>query len=239
MRKTMSELRQNGAIGAPIELQREQLTLKIEEIRGLLAKADARLREDPENRRRWLTVVENLENSLTDVKARLQFIEEEIKRGVTTVQETKGSAIRLSLSDSGVRFVDNVLGMSVMDMSRMNIEDLAQTQAKYDEPGTTEAQRARAAARVELANQTRAEVPASAESEIPSQRSQLVLRAAIDKIQAGCIGSMSQEEAKLIMACHELMVRRVNPTPSDLRLKRILSGAINILQKRQNEALAR
>lgn len=236
----MSDTQQSVKLGTPIQLQREQLRLKVEEIRGLLAKADARLRETPDDRRRWLSVVENLENSLTEVKARLAFVEDEIQRGVTGTLPPGNSLSRLSLSDSGIRFVDNMLNMSVLDVSTMNIEELAQAKSKTDEPGPTASDRARAEARIELANQTRvSNEPDAQESEIPSQRSQLVLRAAIDKIQSGRIGAMSSEEANLIISCHELMVRRVNPTPSDLRLKRILSGAITILQRRQNEALAR
>ena len=47
---------------------------------------------------------------------------------------------------------------------------------------------------------------------------------------------MTRAEVEMTVACYELMVRRVNPTPSDQRLKRILSGAINILQRKQAEA---
>ena len=238
----LSDPRQISANGTPIQLQREKLTLKVEEIRGLLAKADTRLREDPENRRRWLGVIENLENSLVEVKARLEHVEMSIQRGETQTDaqaEAPRTASSISLSDSGIRLVENVLSMPVLEVSKLTLEDLAHTQAKSDDPGPTPEQRARAAARIEMANQLRPAPPASTDTEIPSQRSQLLLRAAIDKIQSGRIETMSPDELRVIAACHELMVRRVNPTPSDLRLKRILGGAINILQRRQNEAVAR
>ena len=66
--------------------KRDEFTRKVEEVRGLLAKADARLREDPQNRQRWMSVVENLEASLGEVRARLAGIEADL------IQLSKGGA---------------------------------------------------------------------------------------------------------------------------------------------------
>ena len=42
------------------------------------------------------------------------------------------------------------------------------------------------------------------------------------------------DEVKLLMACHALLTSRLEPTMRDQRLRRILDGAIKILQKRKD-----
>ena len=235
----MSGTLRNGLQGPPIQLQREQLVLKLEEIRSLLSKADARLREDPENRRRWLSVIENLENSLTETKARLEHVELAIQRGNTAAEPETERNVGGGLSDSGIRYVDNVLRMSVLEVSSLSLEDLSRTQAHAETPGLHPEQRARVASKIELANQLRSTADEAGDADLPSRRAQLILRGAIDKIQAGRIMAMSSDEVQVLSACHELLIRRVNPSPADQRLKRIVGGALNLLQRRQSEALAR
>lgn len=208
--------------------KREEYARKLEEVRTLLAKADARLKEDPENRKRWLSVVENLEASLTEVRARLEAADNDLR-----LMGSGGvSAPPPDIHQRSANVVENVLEISLGDLSRLSVEDIAKAQGECQHTGGDAERRGRALARLELANQMRAEAPAQDEGDLPSRRSQIALRSALNKIQTGRIATMTGEEIRMTVACYELMVRRVNPSPSDLRLKRILSGAINILQRR-------
>ena len=58
--------------------------------------------------------------------------------------------------------------------------------------------------------------------------------AAIDKVGKQAFDEMTLDEIKLLMACHSLLTSRLEPTMRDQRLRRILDGAIKILQKRKD-----
>jgi hypothetical protein len=239
----MSEQTQIDAVRERARLQREELARKLDEIRLLLSKADARLREDPENRRRWMTVVENLEASLAEVKARLEQAELELK-----LLETRATSSALPgepgrpgsdvLSESGTRLIQSVLKMPLDDVTALNIEALAHVHAQCQPGAVPEGERVRALARVELANQMRVDMPREDDSEMPSRRSQLLLRSAINKIQTGRVDAMTADEVRITVACHELMVSRVNPSLADKRLARILGAAISVFnRKRADQAI--
>lgn len=222
--------------------QREELLQRVEEVRILLTKADARLREDPGNRKRWMGVVDNLEASLTEVRARLAGVEADlnlVEKG-TPPPHVSAAAIPGPRSIPGAGAVaQTLLQMPIPQLAKLTIEELSKASGQCESGALDDETRGRAQARVELANQLRPEAPPREETELPSSRSQLALRAALSKIQTGRIDQMTEEEIQMTVSCYELMVRRVNPTPADMRLKRILSGAIFVLQKKQTEAANR
>lgn len=212
----------------------EQLQ-KLDEVKSLLAKADTRLREEPDQRRRWQDVIDKLELSLTEIRARCEHTELELKfaRGQSSSPPLQRTEFTGNVSDSGIRFVNSMMDLSPASISGLSLEEIAQAHAHGTSTRLSTGERALYEARLETANQVRAAAPSQDDTELPSRRTQLTLRAAIDKIQTGRIESMSPDEVRLTLSCYELMARRVNPTPSDLRLKRILGGALNILQRRQ------
>jgi len=217
-------------------LERDALLRKLDEVKGLLARADARVKEDPENRRRWATVVENLEASLAELRVRLQRNELELKQAEGQLP-SKLPVIGATLSDSSTNLLESVMHMSVSEVSGLTLEQAAQIEAECtNDMEVDPARRAQVLAHVELANQTpAAPTPEADEAEQAARRSQLVLRGAIDKIQKGRIDTMTMDEVRMTIACYDLIRRRVNPTVSDQRLTRILGAAINILNRKHAE----
>ena len=217
-------------------LERDALTRKLDEVKGLLARADARVREEPENRRRWATVVENLEASLAELRVRLQRNELELKQAEGQLP-SKLPAIGATLSDSSTNLLTSVIHMSVNEVSSLTLEQAARIEADCTNSDLVgPEQRVQVLAHVELANQSAPPpTPACDDGELAARRSQLALRGAIDKIQTGRIDTMTMEEVRMTIACYDLIRRRVNPTVSDQRLTRILGAAINILNRKHAE----
>lgn len=221
-----------------LEAERDTIERKIEEVRTLLARADQRLREDPENRRRWLSVVENLEASLIELRARQQRNEIELKQAETSqATPTREPQLGHPLTESSTHLLESVAAMPLVSASAMTLEQAARIESLCREGGGGElndTRRAQVLARVELANQSPPTYTDDAE-ELPARRTQLALRGAIDKIQHGRIDTMTSDEVRMTVACYDLIRRRVNPTPSDQRLTRILGAAINILNRKHAE----
>lgn len=219
--------------------ERATIERKIDEVKGLLARADERVKADPENRRRWSTVVENLENSLTELRARLQLNEIELKQadGPSSPVATPMPMPGHPLTESSTNLLESVAQMSVVDASGLNLEQAARIESALQagEAALDPAHQARVQARLEIANQSSPVQDQPDEGDLPARRLQLALRTAVDKIQGGRIDTMSPEEVRMTVACYDLIRRRVNPTPGDQRLTRILGAAINILNRKHAE----
>jgi len=207
----------------------------LEEVRGLLAKADERRLREPEEARKWNQVLEKLEKSLDLTKARYEQSERDVRRLEQEIRDLGGSpdvvVSPLSGDGSSSESQDEDPWRSTLrQVESLNLEQASQLQCKID---SGEIQDERLEAGLALANQMQAKVP-EPEGGVESRR-QLVLRRAIDKIGKRRYDLLSLDEINVVLACHSLLTSRLEPTPRDKRLRRILDGAIKILQRRKVE----
>ena len=227
-------------------LQHEQ---NVAAIQDLLKKADRRRCEEPDNSHRWNRVLDNLERCLDEAKAHVGRCQLEIGRIQRTLQDEQESADRtdsappqsesMPLEAPSATTLDaarRILSMSVEEMSALTLEEVALLHGQLANENVTliEQDTAGVLSRIELANQLQAAPPPSASEDTgaPERRRQVLLRGAIDKICAHQLHNMTEEEARLVISTHALLVRRLTSNPKDERLKHILGAAVNILSNR-------
>lgn len=231
--------RKNDLVAARESLAED--TKALEEVRGLLEKADERRRLEPDDARKWNRVLENLERSLDLIKARhersemaVQVLErewEQVRTGVLEATEKPlppASAPALARPELAV--ADERWAATLERLEALNLEQASALQSQID---TGEIRDEQLEAGLALANQIRPDM--EADSRGPEARRQLLLRAAIDKIRKQRFDLMALEEIHMLLACHSLLTSRLEPTPRDQRLRRILDGAIKILRRRKEE----
>lgn len=194
-------------------------------VRLLLAKADVQYRRDPASARKWHKVLENLEASLDECKSRVNVTEVELRR-----LEAKSAAGGLSEASEEV---SKPTPPSDIDMDSpwpapMNLEEACLLQEKID---AGEIHDKHVEAELELSNQLGENYEPDESGKIP--RRQHVLRGAIDKISRRDYDGMSYDEVKIVLACESLLTSRLEPTPRDERLKRIIAGASRVLRQRK------
>lgn len=209
----------------------------LDEVKVLLVKADERRISEPQDARKWNRVLENLENSLDHTRARCAYsqaivaqLAQECAVFERALEEAAPPAAVPPLNAEVVPVSEAEEWSATMEtVGALNLEEACVLQSKID---AGEIHDPSLEAGLALANQMRHE-PES-ESQMPEVRRQLVLRAAIDKVGKQAFDEMTLDEIKLLMACHSLLTSRLEPTMRDQRLRRILDGAIKILQKRKD-----
>lgn len=205
----------------------------LERIKLLLAKADARRLAVPEEARRWNKALENMERSLDVVRARCAHslalvarLESDLARleagGEEAADAGKDALVDVSSDEEWRDPLERLDGF--------NLEQASQLQARLD---AGEIEDPQLEVGLELANQLRSDSPPRPGEREP--RRQLVLRAAVEKIKRRDFDAMTFDEIKLVISCHALLTRRLEPTPRDERLRRILDGAIRVLRKKKDE----
>lgn len=205
----------------------------LERVKLLLAKADARRLAVPEEARRWNKALENMERSLDVVRARCAHslalvarLEADLARLESGEDENGGSGEE-GIGDPAS---DEEWRDPLEQVDGFNLEQASQLQARLD---AGEIEDPQLEAGLELANQLRTDSPRRPGTQEP--RRQLVLRAAVEKIKRRDFDAMTFDEIKLVISCHALLTRRLEPTPRDERLRRILDGAIRVLRKKKDE----
>lgn len=213
----------------------------LEEIKHLLKKADARRKTEPAHLRRWNSVLDNLEFSLDEAKARLEACERELERMGAAAAQYEGSPVQDKapwLSESAPDLDEHerhLLQAPIEQLSKCSLEEISLVQSHLmDQSAEENPEAEHLLGRLELANQVREDPIGPAKPEDPNQcRKQLLLRGAIDKIQSNHIDTMLPEETQLVLSCYSLLTRRLNPTPKDERLIRILGAAIKVIKRRR------
>lgn len=210
-------------------------------IAALLEKADSRRNSHPEQRKHWEGVIENLEFCLDQTKARLASCEASIlrlERRLKTIQE-ESAFLSTSFSQDEGLFAESpelstgpgdafavakcILKMPSEEMGRLTLDAISDLQSRICAENT-------AAAAPDIDH-----VLDSALTQEPSetspreQRKQVLLRGAIEKIQKNRIAALTEEEKRLLIASHDLLLRKCDDTLKGERLKRILGAAVNIL----------
>lgn len=215
----------------------------VEKVHELLHRADERRRAEPHNVRRWDSVVDHLETSLADARARLGLVEDELARVEQCLApDARGTApppapppdppappAAVELSNEPREAARQLLALDLNQLAALTMEQVSQLHSQLRAgavPGAIE-EMERLAGRIEVANQTPA--PASPGGE---RRGQEVLRHAVGRLQLGEADRLARREAALVLSCYELLDRKISPTPSDLRLKGLLEPHLPTLRVR-------
>jgi len=207
----------------------------VDEVKVLLIKADERRMSEPQEARKWNRVLENLENSLDQTRARCAYssvIASQLEQACAVLEQALEQAapppeIVLPTPPPGedARHWTETLEK----VGALSLEEACVLQSQIDSGEILDSE---LEAGLTLANQMHHEVEPG--GQLPEARRQHVLRAAIDKVGKQAFDTMTLDEIKLLMACHSLLTSRLEPTMRDQRLRRILDGAIKILQKRKD-----
>ena len=185
----------------------------VREVLELLSKADARRKADPENQRRWDEVLDRLEASLVQARARVAAGETQLHRARRALQEAFG--------EEAVREAEETYEVHGPEAAPSSTFETRLEKV-------IGAENAAAALNDEKATEPPADPPAP--ESVPTTGQQ-VLQSAIRKIQEHRIQSLSPEEVKATMAAYERLSRNPAPNMKDQRLMRILGAAVNIFQR--------
>lgn len=205
----------------------------LDQVRDLLAKADAKRLAEPDDMRKWNRVLENLEKSLDLTRARFEQSEAHVLRLQSEIARIRGEAPPKAV-DEAPPAADAGQGSdwdeTMSEVGALNLEQASLLQARIDSGEVHDEQ---LEAGLALANQMHTAPEPDPDMQVP--RRQMALRGAIDKIKRQRFDTMTLDEVKLVLACHALLTSRLEPTSRDQRLRRILDGAIKILQRRKDE----
>ncbi len=229
-----------------LNLRKGQDEDAIVKIKGLLRKADRRRLSETGNHRKWDSVLDNLECSLDETKNRLEATSLQLTLVKRNIQEMREFGVANPLpeiardtaaADTNPAFgvAKNILSMSIEDLANLSLEDVAKLhdEISVDFSGDFGLGDTDVGGRLELANQTRkneAPPPGGPRADIENRR-QKTLREAIGKFQRKDFEKITQEELQITLICHALLRRRVDPSPKDLRLTRMLAGCIKMLDR--------
>jgi len=142
------------------------------------------------------------------------------------------------LSQDPGEAMSQVLAMSLSDLSKLTMEQVALLHAQLPEQDIdiASAETQRAEARIELANQVRrrSETDGQRYLSITERRHQYILRAALQKTRTGRLSDVTREEKRLLSSCYEMLARRLEPDARDERLKNMLRQALDTLGIQHN-----
>jgi hypothetical protein len=229
----------------PLEEDCRRQRSLVDHVRDLLGRADERRLAEPENRRRWNRVLDNLEVALDEAKARLERAEfrlaEARRRGTLSPSsspsepETPAPEPELAADVDACAFeaARRLLAAPLEEAERASLEQVALARNYLERHGNdgerTSAER-RLAARVELAVQAQANArPASPDPY--ERRKQTMLRQAMNKALDGDLGGLTLREMDLLVGSYAVLLRRRDLSPKEERLCRILLRIVTELER--------
>lgn len=228
----------------------------LNQIKELLGKADARRISGQGDARRWSGVIDNLEKSLAEARLRLQrcdlvIFQVEFQLGIRAAtdspNENGGGVSDLGDDDLPMPLdaelaVEQVLAMSLNDLSKLTMEQVAIIHSRLPEKEIPLdlADFDRLGARLELANQTRtvaleepgtspAEERTPLKSKFQERRNQFLLRATLEKVRSNRLADITREEKMLLANCLEMLSRRIEIDAREERLKEVFRDALEKL----------
>ena len=189
-------------------------TLALREIHELLAKADARRKAEPENLRRWDQVLDHLETSLVQARARLNSSEHQLSVARRALQDVLG-AEALRVVEASHETPDTTIEASTFETRLEQVIGAENAAAALNDDKISETV-----------------LPAI--TEVPSDTpitEQQALQSAITKIQGHRVHALNAVEVRATMAAYDRLSRQHAPNLKDQRLMRILSAAVKIFQR--------
>lgn len=229
---------------AALDSRRASAVEMLARVRELLDRAEERRHAEPAEAKRWNATIDRLESSMVDGRRRLEVLDVELKRaqnayavamsadaGAPTGEvdlpdgETPNAPV---LSSDPAVAVRQLLDLPLEQLTSLNLEQVSQLHSQI---ATQEVQARlsdldKASTRIEVASQSIGPSVRSSETAPPERRGQEVLRQAIGKVQAGHLERLLRGEIAMVISCFELLDRKIEPTPSDLRLRALLAPVI-------------
>ena len=209
-----------------------------EETLKLIGRAEERHRNDKKNRRKWNRILIRLEDSLLEAKKAVAecdtLMEVERGRGEKPVEEPDREGAQPEQppdADPEALAAYRIVETLVEGLADISLEDVALAQAymaRDSYAAHDEGFKRTLAAKLELASQ----LPRS-QGLAPNQaerRDQGLLREAVEKMQAGEIGAMSDDELDLLVSCYTILSNKLVPTTNNNRLLEIISRTIEPLR---------
>lgn len=152
------------------------------------------------------------------------------------------NTLGVALSDPDILFNvgwRDLLRMSMEDLALLTAEEIVHIRANIQSgglgrPGETD--RRLVETRLELAAQLResASDSESGHEERTHRRRQIILRAAIDKIQHNRVNEMTEDEQQAVLLCKQRLSLKQEPTPAEKRLLRVMEAALGLFRRQRN-----
>jgi hypothetical protein len=228
---------------AALEARQASAVEMLARVRELLDRAEERRHAEPADAKRWIATIDRLESSMVDGRRRLEVLDVELKRaqnayaaaisadasaptGEVDLPDGETPSAPVLSSDPAVA-VRQLLELPLEQLASLNLEQVSQlhSQIATEDVQARLADLDQATTRLEVASQSIGPSLRSAEAP-PERRGQEVLRQAIGKVQAGHLERLLRAEIAMVISCFELLDRKIEPTPSDLRLRALLAPVI-------------
>lgn len=233
----------------------------LEVVLELLRKADERRITEPNNRNMWNRVLDNLENSLIEARARvqsnsveLQKLERELEQMTgksghrpenvpKTEADSKTLGEEIAPSDMGVpqlsaEYARQILSRPVEEIAELTLKDVDSLYEKIASENVAAAvpETGPLLNALELTIPSEGKFPSGGKSDSTENRRKETLKGAIEKIQRNQVAQMSAEEVQMIFVTYDVLCKRVNRSPKDDRLRRILGAAVQIINRKRAKA---
>ncbi|MFM1920228.1 MAG: hypothetical protein RLZZ303_1862 [Candidatus Hydrogenedentota bacterium] len=136
----------------------------------------------------------------------------------------------------------DLLRMSMEDLALLTEEEIMEVRRNLErglQARLGETDRRLIEARLQLAAQLRESAAmASPENEEHLQRRrQIILRAAVDKIQHNRVGEMTEEEVRAVQLCQQRLASKPEASPGEKRLLRVIEAALALLRRQKRRGL--
>lgn len=225
---------------AQVRERRDDLQSKIDEVRILLAKADARrAAESPDQRSRWDAKLntletnydelkrafgrakmdtERLQHELAELSERAEVSLDEMVEEDIAVEQAAAPVVEQGASFSG-QGLFRVITTPLERLTRLDADSIRKlvTYAQQTEE-FTDREREACVARLEI-------VLSALEQQGGSEPGdKFVLRAAIDKVQRGLHNELTPDEITALQECRQQIARKPNPSSSEIRLNALIES---------------
>ncbi len=217
----------------------------IKKINELLRKADMRLREETEHYDRWMSVIENLENSLIETRRilqgrtiRLQQLQKEYQELLinTSMENPVLPELPLTKEEQEIikekavednRLASEVIGISAEKWGEVSLGELSQIiiSMKSSIGEKTVQDNARGEAITEKSEE---EIEKTIKSETIFLQLRNLLASGLNKVWNNKVESLTSQEKAIILKVYQHMENKKNKTAKEDRLFRVISAAVRI-----------
>ncbi len=221
----------------------------IKKINELLRKADQRLREEVENHDRWMSVIENLENSLIETRRihqgrviNLQQLQKEYQELllVSSAEDTLLPEIPLTKEEKELirdkEIKDNklasvVLGTTAEKWGEVSLGELSQIiinmKSSFEEESLQEYEKGD-----DLSSKSEEEIEDKIKSEPVYLQLRNLLVSGLNKVWDNRVEMLTLQEKTIIFKVYQHLERKKNKNSKEDRLFRVISAAVRIMSQK-------